>query len=189
MRTSTSTYLAKLCISLVFYSGDFKLKKYIYRRRNKCKLFAVKFLNWVKMQFPRHYILKGFIHLVFSILRRVNLFENANRSNEWGAMTVERELWVQRHVCVASSDSGECRAYRRPISRAKLFITEVHIRTSGRPTLRARLGGNYHFLWHRTQTAFEKWFLLRSDATETFRIRRSSEDGKITAKVPRDIAF
>lgn len=94
-----------------------------------------------------------------------------------------------RHVCVASPDSGECRTYRRPISRAKLFITEVHIRTSGRPTLQARLGGNYHFLWHRTQTAFEKWFLLRSDATETFRIRRPLMEGKINATVSNNIAF
>lgn len=147
------------------------------------------------MQFPWHCLLKGFMRFIFSKAGRVNLFVSANRSNEWGAMTAKCKLWVHsmcidsRHVCVASPDSGECRTYRRPISRAKLFITEVHIRTSGRPTLQARLGGNYHFLWHRTQTAFEKWFLLRSDATETFRIRRPLMEGKINATVSNNIAF
>lgn len=53
------------------------------------------------------------------------------------------------HVCSTSPDASDrlnAERCRRPISRAKLFITEVHIRTSGRPALRARLGGNYHFL-------------------------------------------
>lgn len=70
---------------------------------------------------------------------------------------------------------AECRACRRPISRAKLFITEVHIRTSGRPALRARLGGNYHFPSQRTQTTFEKKrFLLRIVP------RSTPEEGNIT---------
>lgn len=108
------------------------------------------------MQFPRLYLLKGFMWFVFS---EGDLDYSWTQIATWmGSDDVQ-----PKHVCASPNSPAIdwMRACRRPISRAKLFITEVHIRTSsGRPPLQARLGGNYHSRWQRMQTTFEETPLL-----------------------------
>lgn len=143
----------------------------------KYKIFPhLTFSNWIKMQFPRLLPSKRFY--VIRIQRgRFRLFVGANRG-------MNGARWRPAHTRVYNTrlDSpaiGWMRACRRLISRAKLFITEVHIRaSSGRPALQARLGGNFHFRWQRMQTPFEEMRLLFV-AAETFCLRRHRRKEKL----------